>query len=358
MLLMLCGLAACGKPPEQLPADADVPPAVPVPANAALAGTLPALYAGVLPCGDCPGIRYELDLRSPDVYFLRMTYLERPATFDEIGEWSLTPDGRQLVLRSGRETPETFAVTAGDSLRKLDLQGSEMGSGLNYDLTRQPVYTPIEPKLSMRGEYRYMADAGFFEECLTGLKLDVAQEADNAALEAAYLKASKEPGQRLLVNVEGRIARRPARQGDEPRDTPRDTLIVEKAGQFVPNESCGARGVTHDLEGTRWVLIRLGDAGISVGENQREPFFVLESGKHRLTGSGGCNRLMGSYERNGDQLTFKQLALTRMACPDVEYEDGFTKALEATASWKIGGAHLELSDAAGSVLARFESRNL
>lgn len=362
LLACMAMVTGCEKPPGQPPAAASAPATQ----ATELPDALPALYSGVLPCADCPGIRYELDLRSPSVYFSRMTYLERAVTFDEIGEWSLTPDGRQLVLRSGREGPEMFAVRDGNTLHRLDREGREIASGLNYDITRQADYTPLEPSLQLRGEYRQLADAAIFEECLTGLKLDVAPEADHAALEAAYAKTRTEPGQRVLVNIEGRIVRRPAMAGGQPGDTPghtpdqtpRDTLIVDKTGRFWPNESCGARGVTHDLEGTRWALLRLGDEVVSAGDNRREPFFVLEAGEHRVSGSGGCNRLIGSYELDGARLTFKQLALTRMACPDMKYEGAFARALAATTSWKISGAHLELSDAAGTMLARFESRNL
>lgn len=361
LLACMVMITGCEKPPGESPV------AAPVSAThaAALPDALPALFSGVLPCADCPGIRYELDLRSPSVYFARMTYLERASTFDEIGEWSLTPDGRQLVLRGGGEAPEMFAVRDGNTLRKLDREGRQIASGLNYDITRQGDYTPLEPSLQLRGEYRQLAGAAIFEECLTGLKLDVAAQADHAALEAAYAKTRTEPGQRVLVNIDGRIVRRPATAGGPgdtpgaaPRDTLRDTLIVDKTGRFWPNESCGARGVTHELEGTRWALLRLGDEAVPAGDNRREAFFVLEPGEHRISGTGGCNRLIGSYELDGTRLSFKQLALTRMACPDVQYENAFARALENTASWKVSGAHLELSDAAGTMLARFESRNL
>jgi hypothetical protein len=38
-------------------------------------GTLPATFAGDLPCADCPGIRYQLELFPRQAFFLRMAYL-------------------------------------------------------------------------------------------------------------------------------------------------------------------------------------------------------------------------------------------------------------------------------------------
>src|SRR5262249_11959141 len=151
-----------------------------------------------------------------------------------------------------------------------------------------------------------------------------------------YAKVRQEPGQPLLVALEGRIVKGPGM---------RDTLIVEKAGRFLPNENCGARGVTHELEGTRWVLVRLNDEEITVSDGQREPYVALESGEHRIAGLGGCNRLVGGYQLKGDQIAFTQMAMTSMACPDANYEGAFVKALEATRRWSISDSHLEFADA-------------
>ena len=142
-----------------------------------------------------------------------------------------------------------------------------------------------------------MADAALFEECLTGLKLPVAQEGDNAALEAAYTAKRREPGQPILATVDGRIALRPVMDGDGTVDT----LVVERFDQLWPNESCGARGVTHELEGTRWVLTRLGDEVVTLNEGQRELSLALERSERRVAGYAGCNRLIGAYDHHSGQ---------------------------------------------------------
>lgn len=349
-------LAACEQKPE---ASAQPPaPAASTPPPAAAhspSQQLPALYSGVIPCADCPGIRYELDLRADNVFFERSTYLGREPdnVFDGVGHWSMGDD-KVLGLFGGGSAPQLWSMDDVNSLRKLDVHGKPIESQLNYTLTRQETYAPLAPKLKLRGAYQYMADAGVFEECLTGLKLAVAQEGDNAALEAAYTKSRKEPGQTLLASVEGQIVRRPAMEGDRMIDT----LVVERFDQLWPNESCGARGVTHELEGTRWVLVRLGEELITLKDGQRELSIALEPSEHRVAGYAGCNRLIGAYELNGDRITFKQMALTRMACPDMKYESAFAKAVEATRAWKITGPHLEFFDEGGNAVARFEERNL
>jgi heat shock protein HslJ len=116
--------------------------------------------------------------------------------------------------------------------------------------------------------------------------------------------------------------------------------------------------VTHELVGTRWALVRLGGEPVSLPDGAQEPFLALESTESRAVGYGGCNRFTGSYALSGDELSFKQMASTRMACPDMQTESAVMKALEATARWQISGAQLDLFSANGALVASFEARNL
>ena len=115
---------------------------------------------------------------------------------------------------------------------------------------------------------------------------------------------------------------------------------------------------TATLENTYWKLVRLGATPVTVAEEHREPHFVLQPQTGRVIGSSGCNHLTGSYTLAGEQLTFGQVAGTRMACSDgMDVEGAFYKALGEVASWRIEGGTLELLDAAGVSIAQFESRD-
>ncbi|MBV8134819.1 MAG: META domain-containing protein [Deltaproteobacteria bacterium] len=71
---------------------------------------------------------------------------------------------------------------------------------------------------------------------------------------------------------------------------------------------------------------------------------------------GGCNRLTGSYELNGDRLTFRQVAITMMAClKGMTTENAFMKTLAEVKTWKIVGEELELFDRDGHLAARLEA---
>ena len=112
---------------------------------------------------------------------------------------------------------------------------------------------------------------------------------------------------------------------------------------------------TEPLENTYWKLTRLGDA--PVAEAPREPHFILDPATRRVGGSGGCNRLTGSYALNGDRLSLDSLSTTLMACTDgMETEKAFLDGLLRVTQWRIAGQELELLDKSGKTIARFEAR--
>ena len=318
---------------------------------------LPATYTGVLPCADCEGIRYTLNLWDDGVFFLRMTYLGKGGgeNFDDIGAWTLSADRARLILRGGREAQVMFAARSAELIRKLDLEGREIVSQLNYDLVRRDRFEWFDPHVHMRGMYMYMADAGHFTECLTGRKLSVVTEGDNAALERAYLKARSQPGVPLLVSLEGRIALRPKMEG--PGEQP--MLVVERFINVWPGETCGQKFSTPRLENTYWKLVHLGNEPVVGPTGRREPHLRLVPEGMRVQGFGGCNRFFGGYELEAQKLRFLKMGMTRMACPDgMDQEQAFLKALESTVGWNIRGERLELYGAGGELLARFESTSL
>ena len=112
---------------------------------------------------------------------------------------------------------------------------------------------------------------------------------------------------------------------------------------------------TAKLENTYWKLISLGET--EVPTLPREPQIVLNSETQRVAGSGGCNRVTGSYELTGNQIRFNQMASTMMACPQgMDTEKAFLNALNQVKTWKITGERLELFDAEGHSIAKLESR--
>lgn len=120
---------------------------------------------------------------------------------------------------------------------------------------------------------------------------------------------------------------------------------------------CGS-GISLDepIEGPAWRLVQLGNEPVAPG-GEAQVQFDRSSG--RLSGSGGCNRVSGSFTRSGINLRIGQLASTRMACADpvrAATEAQFISALQNTASYRLAGpGRLALLDASGRTVATLHS---
>jgi heat shock protein HslJ len=225
--------------------------------------SLPATFIGTLPCADCPGIRYQLNLNADHTFSSRMTYEERNTSFDDSGRWQLSDDGKKVLLQGKSKTTQQLALHVVETLRPLDSAGNEIPSRFSYDLVRAHGFAALE-----------------------------------------------------------------------------DT-----------------RTSAPSLENTHWNLVTLSDRPVSAGSLQKEAYIVLDSEKHRVSGSGGCNQLTGTFELKGNQLKFGQMAGTRMACPEgMDTEQAFLTSLGQVTTWKITGQSLELFDSDGKVLAQFKAR--
>jgi len=319
-------------------------------------GSLPPGFAGLLPCADCTGIRYLIQLLPGGAYLQRTTYLRdgHDDSSYQLGTWSRSSDGRTLILSGGTEGPAYWAVEDRKTLRKLDAVGNPIESNLPYKLIRTATLEAMEPRLRMAGNFRYQADAARFRDCATGLEWPVAMSDDYRSLESAYTTGRSAPGAELLVSLQGRLEARPRMEGAGSQPT----LVVEKFLRAMPGRTCEDRHARTELANTRWRPVRIGDRAVNVSADQHEPWIELDPASKRVVGSGGCNRIGGSFEAGNGTLRFGTLISTRMICPSMSNETAFFKALDATRRYRLLGRMLELLDDHGNLLARLEERNL
>lgn len=110
------------------------------------------------------------------------------------------------------------------------------------------------------------------------------------------------------------------------------------------------------LEGTDWRVVEVKGAPVAAADSARRPGLRLVAEGHKVQGSAGCNRMMGSYELHGSSLKFGPLATTRMACPSMDAEQAYLAALGATTRYEIAGTTLTLFGPDGPVV-RLELAN-
>ena len=116
-------------------------------------GPLPATFVGVVPCADCRGIRYQLDLLPNSRFAESIEYLRdgHDKGIELVqGIWWISPDGRKLTLDAGSDAAgddmrSAWRVKDARTIRMLDQQGDSIASELNYELTRTDSLPPVWP---------------------------------------------------------------------------------------------------------------------------------------------------------------------------------------------------------------------
>ena len=132
-------------------------------------------------------------------------------------------------------------------------------------------------------------------------------------------------------------------------DDGRSLTLLDAAGDGILGFIAGpdmAEGLVGRWE-VRFVL--RGDALVSPPVDSSPWLAFVGSGG--VEGHGGVNRLHGTARVDGDRLYLGPLASTRMAGPPdaMDAEEALLSALEAVATYRLDGAHLELVDADGQV---------
>ncbi|GLY60048.1 copper homeostasis/adhesion lipoprotein NlpE [Pectobacterium carotovorum subsp. carotovorum] len=182
-------------------------------------------YRGVLPCADCGGIDTSLFLEKDGTFVLREQYQttrEGNNTFASYGQWRRTADKLVLTDSSGEKR---YFRPVDNSLEMLDQEGLPINSSLPRQLTATEQVLPDTP-MSMKGMYRYLADAATFSDCATGKTFVVA---NNAVLERLYLRTTASAGEPVLVSFTAHFAVIPSMEEGQ----------MVKA--VVPNSSANAR---------------------------------------------------------------------------------------------------------------------
>jgi len=133
-------------------------------------------------------------------------------------------------------------------------------------------------------------------------------------------------------------------------------LHLDQAGNVIAGDLAANYRLTRmpgdaDLQNREWVLIELMGKPVA---SERPPTLRFDGVTGRLSGSDGCNRLMGHYRlgRMNRLHIGENLAATMMACPDMETPRQFTDALQQVDNYSIAGGELSLHRARMAPLLR------
>ena len=121
-------------------------------------------------------------------------------------------------------------------------------------------------------------------------------------------------------------------------------LFVAALALAAMTACCGG-AADATLEGTTWKLSKMEGIPATAIDGESDAFtLVFNAADTMVAGRTNCNRFFGKYELKGKELELKNLGMTRMACPDMQYEDAFVKMLDDVDRFEIKGSELTFFD--------------
>ncbi len=134
----------------------------------------------------------------------------------------------------------------------------------------------------------------------------------------------------------------------------RYVLNKEVAKPLAP-VAVGAVGIP--LVGTRWRLVELQGAPVAKNPESKENSYLQLDKEGRFSAFAGCNRMFGGYEAKEAilRISFKGVASTMMACPDMKSEQILAEVLRTVDNYSLSGQRMTLNKARMAPLAVFEA---
>jgi len=318
-------------------------------------------FYGVLPCADCPGISYELELNQDSSYTEKMVYQERSGKVMETsGTFSFSDDGIVTLDKEEKNGMGLFKVHA-DSLQLLDSEGNPVAGDLanlyylkkdkpanfNMDLKEESFIgfkaTGNEPFWSVEIDFnKHMTFRPMEGETLVTPVPEPVRPQD---VNAVSFNAETEKGT-LHVTIFKKKCQ-DTMSGKEFGHEVKVSIKMANEDQFKEYSGCGDYQGDYRLNDV-WALETInGETAISEGKAPNLEFNLVEN---RFYGFGGCNRIHGQITIDKQKVTFGKVISTMMACPNLEKETIFTQKLnEQTYNFKFEEGKLILSNEANQL---------
>ena len=284
-------------------------------------------FSGTLPCADCPGIHYHINLYRDGRFEARQEYLERSKVEIVKGVWLL--EKRNLHLVNQQQTLPAFHFLSNNQLTMLDLSGKPVSSNLNYQLQRESEFKKLDTRQAMLGLYQLQDNLATFTSCRTGDTLSVANTQFHLPVMRQYQQDERYKGKAVIATLQGRRG----------QDEQQQMLFIDKFEQFWPGAICPDQNTPGKIQGIVWRAEKLTDRYIPQQLNVR----VIFDQNERLYGFAGCNNFNGNYKQRSNQLSVQPLISTRKFCAESsELEQQFTRSLQSADRAEVNGDKLQL----------------
>lgn len=89
------------------------------------------------------------------------------------------------------------------------------------------------------------------------------------------------------------------------------------------------------LEQKTWELMEMNGTAVSVPPSGKQIYLTFEGQGNTFGGCSGCNQCNGMYTTGDDMIKLHTMAVTQMACENMEQESQFLKVMEESNRYKL-----------------------
>ena len=310
-------------------------------ATAELKSQVVGTWQGTLPCAGCEGIDYQLVLNPDGSYDEQLDYRgTSEANMTTSGKWLVSTDSIVHLDKDEKAVQLAFAFVNGQ-LQVTDLERRRIDSGLKaaYSLQKSGRQTDIWTQKARRGiDFVAMGNEPSwsleidFEKSMVFTSLnepDTVVTPVPAGLRSGKIVASAytaETENGLLSLTISEEACTDAMSGENfgyKVTVSAKSLDMPKAAVY---SGCGRYLSDNPLHGA-WALESVGGQNAATLFGESKPFLEFRVNEGKLAGMGGCNQLSGTVEVTDSSIVFAPIISTKMACPAMEAEQQFLKAI-------------------------------
>lgn len=108
-------------------------------------------------------------------------------------------------------------------------------------------------------------------------------------------------------------------------------------------------------DGKQWTLVEIMQVPVQTSGSEQDAHFIFDSRQKTITGTGGCNRIFGSYEIGKKNiLELGEIGSTRMACQDSPFENKFLEVLKSVRYYQVSAGELLLKNGKKDVILKLQ----
>ena len=316
-------------------------------------------FYGYLPCNDCNGISYQLELAENSTYVLKSRKENHGDILTYRGTYNVDSDGKLLLIGKTGEVELNHLQFTNDTLLVLNRDGSSSES--NSKLTKvKPAGFSITLKSSkLPKSFTAKGNEPFWNieidqdgkmnfSALLEDKMEFTASITDTVIQGdTVVKYFSAKGEK---NIEITVSQEPCTDSMSGEEFSNSTTVSlnKSSGKSMTLQGCGKFSGDYRLNDI-WALTSINEESVNTKKG-RIPDIEFQLKEGRMGGFAGCNSFGGNFEFFNRKLKISDLTSTLLACDNSNVEDSIFQILNnSLVNYDVDNGILKLWNEKGSL---------